>query len=358
MARATWTAQSVRPGSPNSRVPSSGSTIHTRCAVEAREVVAALLGQDGVAGGLGLEQLHEQVVGRPVALVADVVPGRTGQVVPDLERAARPPRWRTSAAERVVGGGRAWHRAPRLLTSSVRIYPDRSHARRPPTSCRTSAALEAEAIHIIREVAAEFERPVLLFSGGKDSIVMLHLAVKAFAPAKVPFPVMHVDTGHNFAEVLAFRDHMVARTGVRLVVASVQDDIDEGPIVEDTGPRASRNRLQTVTLLRGIEEHALRRRLRRRPPRRGEGPGQGAGLQLPRRVRPVGPEEPAARAVEPLQRPPPAGRAHPGVPAVELDRARHLAVHRRGGRRPPVDLLRPPPQGVPARRHVDGRLRR
>src|SRR6187551_2525275 len=86
--------------------------------------------------------------------------------------------------------------------------------------------LEAEAIHIIREVAAEFERPALLFSGGKDSIVMLHLAVKAFAPARVPFPVMHVDTGHNFAEVLAFRDHMVERVGARLVVASVQDDID------------------------------------------------------------------------------------------------------------------------------------
>ena len=117
------------------------------------------------------------------------------------------------------------------------------------------AALEAEAVHIIREVAAEFERPVLLFSGGKDSIVMLHLAAKAFAPARVPFPVMHVDTGHNFAEVLEFRDRLVEELGVRLVVASVQDDIDVGRIVEDTGPRASRNRHQTVTLLRGIEEN-------------------------------------------------------------------------------------------------------
>jgi sulfate adenylyltransferase subunit 2 len=114
--------------------------------------------------------------------------------------------------------------------------------------------LESEAIHIIREVAAEFERPVLLFSGGKDSIVMLHLAVKAFTPARVPFPVMHVDTGHNFAEVLAFRDAMVETVGARLIVASVQDDIDAGHLVEDTGPRASRNRLQTTTLLRGIEE--------------------------------------------------------------------------------------------------------
>ena len=114
--------------------------------------------------------------------------------------------------------------------------------------------LESEAIHIIREVAAEFERPVLLFSGGKDSIVMLHLAVKAFTPARVPFPVMHVDTGHNFPEVLAFRDAMVEKVGARLIVARVQDDIDAGLLVEDTGPRASRNRLQTTTLLRGIEE--------------------------------------------------------------------------------------------------------
>ena len=114
--------------------------------------------------------------------------------------------------------------------------------------------LESEAVHIIREVAAEFERPVLLFSGGKDSIVMLHLAVKAFTPARVPFPVMHVDTGHNFPEVLAFRDAMVERVEARLVVAKVQDDIDAGSVVEDTGPRASRNRLQTVTLLRAIEE--------------------------------------------------------------------------------------------------------
>ncbi|MET0901662.1 MAG: sulfate adenylyltransferase subunit CysD [Acidimicrobiales bacterium] len=114
--------------------------------------------------------------------------------------------------------------------------------------------LESEAIHIIREVAAEFERPVLLFSGGKDSIVMLHLSTKAFAPARVPFPVMHVDTGHNFAEVLAFRDSMVEKVGARLIVASVQDDIDAGTVVEDNGPRASRNRLQTATLLRAIEQ--------------------------------------------------------------------------------------------------------
>ncbi|MGW0162477.1 sulfate adenylyltransferase subunit CysD [Mycobacterium sp. NPDC003323] len=113
-------------------------------------------------------------------------------------------------------------------------------------------SLEAEAIHIIREVAAEFEKPVLLFSGGKDSIVMLHLAIKAFAPGRLPFPVMHVDTGHNFEEVIATRDELVARHGLRLVVASVQDDIDAGRVV-DNGP--SRNPLQTVTLLRGLREN-------------------------------------------------------------------------------------------------------
>ncbi len=115
--------------------------------------------------------------------------------------------------------------------------------------------LEAESIHIFREVAAEFERPCLLFSGGKDSIVMLRLAEKAFWPTRLPFPVMHVDTGHNFPEVLEFRDRRVDELGARLVVASVQRSIDEGRVVEETGPRASRNRLQTTTLLDAIEEH-------------------------------------------------------------------------------------------------------
>ena len=115
--------------------------------------------------------------------------------------------------------------------------------------------LEAESIHIIREVAAELERPVLLFSGGKDSAVMLHLAAKAFWPCRLPFPVMHVDTGHNFDEVLDYRDRRVAELGARLIVASVQASIDAGRVVEEIGPRASRNRLQTTTLLDAIEEH-------------------------------------------------------------------------------------------------------
>jgi sulfate adenylyltransferase subunit 2 len=116
-------------------------------------------------------------------------------------------------------------------------------------------ALESESIHLFREVAAEFERPVLLFSGGKDSVVMLHIAKKAFWPARLPFPVMHVDTGHNFPEVIEFRDSSVEKLDVNLVVASVQASIDAGRVVEETGPRASRNRLQTTTLLDAVEQH-------------------------------------------------------------------------------------------------------
>jgi sulfate adenylyltransferase subunit 2 len=118
-------------------------------------------------------------------------------------------------------------------------------------------ALESEAIHVMREVAAELERPVLLFSGGKDSIVLLRLAEKAFRPGRFPFPLMHVDTGHNFPEVIDYRDRRVAELGERLIVASVQESIDKGRVVEEGGPRSSRNRLQTVTLLDAIEEHGF-----------------------------------------------------------------------------------------------------
>jgi len=117
--------------------------------------------------------------------------------------------------------------------------------------------LEAEAIHVMREVAAELERPVLLFSGGKDSVVLLRLAEKAFRPGRFPFPLMHVDTGHNFPEVIEFRDRRVAELGERLIVASVQESIDKGRAIEETGPRASRNRLQSVTLLDAIAEHGF-----------------------------------------------------------------------------------------------------
>jgi len=114
--------------------------------------------------------------------------------------------------------------------------------------------LEAEAIFVIREVAAQFERPVMLFSGGKDSIIMFHLARKAFFPAKIPFPLMHVDTGHNFPETIEFRDKLMRDTGETIVVKYVQDSIDRGTAVEEKGPNASRNGLQTVTLLEGLED--------------------------------------------------------------------------------------------------------
>ena len=117
--------------------------------------------------------------------------------------------------------------------------------------------LESEAIFILRETAAQFDRPGLLFSGGKDSIVMAHLAAKAFSPAKIPFPFVHVDTGHNFPETLKFRDEFVSQQGVNLIVGLVQDSIERGSVVEETGPNASRNALQSVTLLETIEKESL-----------------------------------------------------------------------------------------------------
>ncbi len=185
--------------------------------------------------------------------------------------------------------------------------------------------LEAESIFIIREVAAEFEHPVMLFSGGKDSVLMLQLARKAFAPAPVPFPIMHVDTGHNFPEVIEFRDKVVDA-----VRAAARGRLGPGP--DRRGDHQSRPRTgkpqppPDAGAARRDQGRRLRRRLRRRPARRGQGPRQGAGALLPRQIRPVGPEEPAARAVAPLQRPPPQGRAHPRLPDLRLDRARRLAL--------------------------------
>ena len=203
--------------------------------------------------------------------------------------------------------------------------------------------LEAEAIHIIREVAAEFERPVLLFSGGKDSIVMLHLAIKAFAPGRLPFPVMHVDTGHNFDEVISTRDRLVAEHGVRLVVASVEEDIAAKRVV-DNGPL--RNPLQTVTLLRGIRENkfdaafggARRDEEKARAKERVFSFRDESASGIPRCNAPT---------VEPVQRSSSQGRAHPGLPAVELDRVRHLGLYRRRRHHPARHLLRTHPAGVP-----------
>ena len=117
--------------------------------------------------------------------------------------------------------------------------------------------LENEGIYVMREVAAQFERPVLLFSGGKDSIVMFHLALKAFHPGRIPFPLMHVDTGHNFPETIAFRDQLVSKYKAELIIGSVQESIDSGRVKEETGPDASRNALQTVTLLDTLKKHQV-----------------------------------------------------------------------------------------------------
>src|SRR4051812_707780 len=180
--------------------------------------------------------------------------------------------------------------------------------------------LETEAVFVMREVAAEFERPVLLFSGGKDSIVLLRLAEKAFRPAGFPFPILHVDTGHNFPEVIEFRDRRVAQLGERLIVASVQATIDSGRAVEETGLGAARHGRGGGAPGRGgggggggaggaapppaddaaarrAPRQGVRRRAGRPPPRRGARPGQGARVLVPRRHGPVGPQEPAARAV-------------------------------------------------------------
>jgi sulfate adenylyltransferase subunit 2 len=147
--------------------------------------------------------------------------------------------------------------ASHQVPDAEQMHTAHPHSNQPtPTDAHLDSLID-EAITIIREVATECEQPVLLYSGGKDSAVLLHLAVAAFAPARLPFPVMHVDTGHNFPEVIDYRDLMVEKLGVRLVVASVQASIDAGRVVEDPGPRASRNRLQSVTLLDAIAEHGF-----------------------------------------------------------------------------------------------------
>ena len=208
----------------------------------------------------------------------------------------------------------------------------------------------------MREVAAELERPVLLFSGGKDSIVLLRLAEKAFRPGKFPFPVMHVDTGHNFPEVLEFRDRRVEELGERLIVASRRG-------VDRKGPGRRRDRPARLAQPAADDDAArrdrgarLRRCDRRRAPRRGARPREGADLQLPRRLRAVEPARPAAGALEPLQRARPQGRARPRLPDLELDGARRLAVRRPRAARAAVDLLRPPARGVPPRRDALRRL--
>jgi sulfate adenylyltransferase subunit 2 len=221
---------------------------------ESLRPIATLLRQDFVVGSDRRELAHYEVVCLTVALAFEhaTVGLRRGELVAQGQQALARQRGDARRLDMIRSrrdgrfGGRLGHPA------TVAPDHDVSVTRAWLTNLRE---LEAESIHIIREVAAEFERPVLLFSGGKDSAVMLHLAAKAFWPCKLPFPVMHIDTGHNFDEVLEYRDRRVAELGARLIVASVQASIDSGRVTEETGPRASRNRLQTTSLLDAIEEH-------------------------------------------------------------------------------------------------------
>ena len=218
--------------------------------------------------------------------------------------------------------------------------------------------LEAEAIYVIRETAAQFERPVLLFSGGKDSIVMAHLAQRAFWPGKIPFPLLHIDTGHNFPETLAFRDWLVERLGVELVVAYVQDAIDRGRVQEEPGHNPSRNKLQSVTLLDALAEHRFEAALG--GGRRDEEKARAKERFFSHRDR-YGQWDPKNQRPElwMLYN----GRKHPGegfprLPAEQLDRDGRLAVHPPEGHPGPVPLLRPPPRCAAPRRHVAGRVAR
>ena len=162
--------------------------------------------------------------------------------------------------------------------------------------------LEAESIHIFREVAAVFERPVLLFSGGKDSIVLLRLAEKAFRPGRFPFPVMHIDTGHNFPEVIEFRDRLVSQIGERMIVASVQESIDSGRVVEESRPARIAQPPADDDPARRDRGERVRRGVRRRATGRGASAREGASVLVPRRLRPVGSQAPAPRAVVAVQR--------------------------------------------------------
>ena len=217
--------------------------------------------------------------------------------------------------------------------------------------------LESDAVTIIREVTATCERPRLLFSGGKDSAVLLHVAAKAFAPGRIPFPVLHVDTGHNFPAVIAFRDGAVGRYEVELEVASVQAAIDDGRAVEERGPRASRNRLQTVALL----DHLLAGRIDVAfgGARRDEEKARAKERILSFRDA-FGQWDPKAQRPEPWDML--NARIHTGehlrcFPSVQLDRSRHLALRATRSDRPARAVLRPSTPGVRTRRHAHGRRR-
>ena len=200
--------------------------------------------------------------------------------------------------------------------------------------------LEAESIHIIREVAAEFEQPVMLYSIGKDSAVMLRLAQKAFHPGRLPFPLLHVDTTWKFRAMIEFRDQFCREHGLDLIVQINPEGRAQNINPFDHGSKKHTDIMKTAGAEASAEPLPVRRGVRRCPSRRGEEPGQGARLQLPRPPAPVGPEEPAAGALEPVQLQGEQGREHPRLPAEQLDRTGRLAIHPPGEHPHRAALLR------------------
>ncbi len=186
--------------------------------------------------------------------------------------------------------------------------------------------LEAESIHIIREVAAEFERPVMLYSIGKDSAVMLRLAQKAFHPGRLPFPLLHVDTTWKFRAMIEFRDRYCREQGLDLKVWINPEGQAQNVNPFDHGSKKHTDVMKTAALEQSAQPLSVRRGVWRCPSRRGEEPGQGARLQLPRPPPPVGPEKPAARALESVQLQGEQGREHPRLPLEQLDRTGRLAI--------------------------------
>ena len=187
--------------------------------------------------------------------------------------------------------------------------------------------LEAESIHIIREVAAAFENPVMLYSIGKDSSVMLHLARKAFYPGRLPFPLLHVDTTWKFREMIAFRDAQAKKLGLDLIVHINEEGIKADINPFDHGSEKHTDIMKTQALKQALNKHRFDAAFGGRAPGRGKVARQGTRIFLPRQQSRLGPAQPAARAMEPVQHAYRQGRKHPGIPAFELDRTRCLAVH-------------------------------
>ena len=218
--------------------------------------------------------------------------------------------------------------------------------------------LEAESIHIMREVAAEFRNPVMLYSIGKDSSVMLHLALKAFYPGKPPFPLLHVDTTWKFREMIAFRDQEMRRLGLDLIVHTNEQGVKDGISPITHGSALYTDIMKTEALKQALTQPRLRCGVRRRAARRGEVARQGARVLVPQRRAELGPQAAAAGAVASRQHQDRARREHAGVPAVELDRARRVDLHLSREHSGGAALFRGRPAGGRAGRHADHGRRR